>query len=166
MFCQAPTPGQEWTSPTASEWELSRDALNVSILPMAMLSEEISLTEKSCWETSSSLESLAKSCLDFTFTSGLQHVLTVEPPLTDPCDVAYIPKRSHLKLVILQSGFTCHVYSWLRPHDCVGLQLSILNLRDLPHSFSPARNIFLVTEAKAEGGVGIFSGENFAFLGW
>ena len=93
MFCQAPTPGQEWTSPTASEWELSRDALNVSILPMDMLSEEIALTEKSCWETSSSLESLAKSCLDFTFTSGLQHVVTVEPPLTDPCDIAHIPKR-------------------------------------------------------------------------
>jgi len=92
---KAPTPGQEWTSPTASEWELSRDALNVSILPMDLLSEEISLTEKSCWETSS-LESLAKSCLDFSFTTGLQQVATVEPRLTEPCDIAYMPKRNHL----------------------------------------------------------------------
>jgi len=30
----------------------------------------------------------------------------------------------------------------------------------------PKRNIFLVTEAKAEGGVGIFSGENLDFHGW
>ena len=92
LFVQAPTPGQEWTSPTASEWELSRDALNISILPLDLLCEDISVTEKSCWETSS-LESLAKSCLDFTFTTGLQHVLTVEPQLTKPCDIAYIPKR-------------------------------------------------------------------------
>ena len=62
---------------------------------MAMLSEEeeISVTEKSCWETSSSVESVAKSCLDFTFTTGLQHVLTVTPEMTNPCDIAYIPKR-------------------------------------------------------------------------
>jgi len=91
---KAPTPGQEWTSPTPSEWELfGREEPNVSILPMELLSEELSLTEKSCWETSS-LESLAKSCLDFTFTTGLQHVLTVKPPMTNPCDIAYIPKRN------------------------------------------------------------------------
>ena len=93
LATQAPTPGQEWTSPTPSEWELfGREEPNVSILPMELLSEELSLTEKSCWETSS-LESLAKSCLDFTFTTGLQHVLTVKPPMTNPCDIAYIPKR-------------------------------------------------------------------------
>jgi len=116
---KAPTPGQEWTSPTASEWELSRDALNVSILPLDLLCEEISLTEKSCWETSS-LESLAKSCLDFSFTTGLQHVVTVKTKMTDACDVAYLPKR----------------------------------------------NLFLVTEATAEGRIGIFSGEDLAFRGW
>jgi len=116
---KAPTPDQEWTSPTPSEWELSREALNVSIMPLELLSEEISLTEKSCWETSS-LESLAKSCLDFTFTTGLQHEVTVEPEMTVACDIAYLRKR----------------------------------------------NIFLVTEFKFEGGVGIFSGEDLAFRGW
>ena len=97
LATQAPTPGQEWTSPTPSEWELfGREEPNMSILPMDLLSEELSLTEKSCWETSS-LESLAKSCLDFAFTTGLQHVLTVKPPMTNPCDIAYIPKRCLFK---------------------------------------------------------------------
>ena len=109
MLKQAPTPGQEWASPTASEWDLSREALNRSILPMDLLSEEISLTEKSCWETSS-LESLAKSSLDFTFTAGLQHVVTVKTKMTDACDVAYLPKRcSNCPSVKLQFVYALHV---------------------------------------------------------
>ena len=64
---------------------------NLSILPIDLLSEE--LLNKTCaWETSS-LESLAKSCLDFTFTTGLEHVDTVEPQMTNPCDIAYVKNR-------------------------------------------------------------------------
>ena len=94
LILQAPTPGQEWTSPTPSEWERSigDDNLskNVSILPMDLLSEE--LLNKTNWETSS-MESLAKSCLDFTFTTGLEHVDTVTPQMTNPCDIAYVKNR-------------------------------------------------------------------------
>ena len=63
---------------------------NVSILPIDLLSEE--LLNKTNWETSS-MESLAKSCLDFTFTTGLEHVDTVEPQMTNPCDIAYVKNR-------------------------------------------------------------------------
>ena len=70
----------------------------MSILPLEMLGE-VSSTEKSCWETSS-LESLAKSSLDFTFTTGLQHVVTVEPEMTVACDIAYLPKRCPSKMAI------------------------------------------------------------------
>ena len=72
-------------------------------MPLELLSEEISLTEKSCWETSS-LESLAKLKLDFTFVHGLEQVAAAEDPNIVPCDIAYHPTRCRNRQAILNLG--------------------------------------------------------------
>ena len=61
--------------------------------------------EKSCWETSS-LESLAKLKLDFTFVHGLEQVAAAEDPNIVPCDIAYHPTRCRNKQAILNLGNT------------------------------------------------------------
>ena len=65
--------------------------VNVSILPIDMMLDEEE-AEKSCWETSS-LESLAKLKLDFTFVHGLEQVAAAEDSHIVPCDIAYHPTR-------------------------------------------------------------------------
>ena len=46
---KAPTPGQEWSSPTSSEWEAGgRETgadLNISIIPMDMMASELTVGE-------------------------------------------------------------------------------------------------------------------------
>ena len=59
--------------------------------------------EKSCWETSS-LESLAKLKLDFTFVHGLEQVAAAEDPNIVPCDIAYHPTRCRNRQAILNLG--------------------------------------------------------------
>ena len=66
-----------------------------------MLEEEDA--EKSCWETSS-LESLAKLKLDFTFVHGLEQVAAAEDPHIVPCDIAYHPTRCRNRQAILNLG--------------------------------------------------------------
>ena len=59
--------------------------------------------EKSCWETSS-LESLAKLKLDFTFVHGLEQVAAAEDSHIVPCDIAYHPTRCRNRQAILNLG--------------------------------------------------------------
>ena len=100
---KAPTPGQEWSSPTSSEWEAGgRETgadLNISIIPMDMMASELTNMDKSCWEA----EPEDKKIRGFNFLMDFEQCGAQEqglkqgsfPPrfLSSPCDIALVAAK-------------------------------------------------------------------------